>query len=62
MTYTSVPNATVAFHCRCRPGYVCQYTQQRFVVGLRHPSLSTASLRGFVAEAAKVAAANVTLR
>jgi hypothetical protein len=62
MTYTSVPNATVAFHCRCLPGYVCQYTPQRFVVGLKHPSLSTANLRGVVAEAAKVAAANVTLR
>jgi hypothetical protein len=61
-TYASVPNATVAFHCRCLPGYVCQYTPQRFVVGLRHPSLSATGFRAEVAAAARVAAANVTLR
>ena len=61
-TYTSVANATIAFHCRCLPGYVCQYTPPRFVAGLRHASLSAAGFIAAVAAAAKVAAVNVTLR
>ena len=61
-TYTAVANATVAFHCRCLPGYVCQYTPQRFVAGLRYSSLSAADLLAAVADAARVAVVNVTLR
>ena len=61
-TYASVPVATLVFHCRCLPGYFCQYTRPRFVAGLRHASLSQASFITAVAAAAGVAQVNVTLR